>query len=96
MTETLDDLLNKIEAIFDCGVAQPIELARELGKKRQRIPEYVRQRKHRPTGDTAFKMKAWAARMSNRIAAAGSKTQNAYRSAYQDVCEKRRPGNGKD
>jgi hypothetical protein len=96
MTETVDDLLNKIEAIFDCGAGKPNELAKHMGRAPQRVSEYIRQRKHRPSVLDYFSMKSWASEMTTRIAMAGRKLQSSYRTAYREVCAKRLPVDGRN
>ena len=94
--ENLDDILNKIEAIFDCGAGSTNDLAKFMDRRRERINEYVRQRKHQPNVPDYIKMKEWASKMTLKIAMAGRKMQMAYKRAYQSICEKRVPVNGKD
>lgn len=95
MTETLEDLLNKIEAIFDCGAATVNECAKAVGRRPQRITEYVAMRKYEPPGSTALALRAWAAKISTRIAIGPKKMQAAYRLSYQVVKQKRSPVAGK-
>jgi nicotinamide mononucleotide adenylyltransferase len=89
MTETLDDLLDKLEAIFDCKAGTQTELSKFLNRRFQRVSEWVAQRKFTPPGDVALQMQQWAAQMSNRIAAGGRELQMAYRKSYQEIKERR-------
>jgi hypothetical protein len=96
MTETLDDLLNKVEAIFDCKAGTPSELAKAINKPAQSVYDWVGQRRFKPNGDTALKIQQWAAAMMLRVAKSGSKFQSKFRQSYREVCDKRRPGNGRN
>ena len=90
MIETLGDILNKIEAIFDCKAGTIKELAKYMDRRPQRISEYVAQRKHQPSVPDYIKMKEWASKITLKIAMAGSAMQVAYKQAYHDVRQKRK------
>lgn len=90
MTETLTDLLNKVEAIFKAMDGSRIELEKFIGHRRQRISEWVVQRKHEPPGAVALQMQAWAAKMTTRIAIGPRTLQVAYRDAHKMVKERRK------
>jgi hypothetical protein len=96
IVETLGDLLNKVEAIFDCGAGKPSELAKALNCHVQRVYEWVKQRKYEPGGLATLVIRNWAVNVTTRIAMAGHKMQSAYRTAYREVCAKRLPGNGRN
>lgn len=95
-TESLDDILNKIEAIFDCKAGTIKEVAKLLDRRPQQVSEYIAQRKHQPNVPDYIKMKEWAAKMTLRIAMAGREMQMAYKHAYRDVCAKRLPVAGRN
>jgi hypothetical protein len=94
--ETLGDLLNKTEAMIDCRAGTVNELAKFLGRRPQRVSEWIGQRKYCPPGDVTLKIQEWAAKISNRIAVT-KRLQPIYRESYAKICERRsRPGNGKN
>lgn len=90
VSETVTDVLNKIEAILECGAGKLNGLARHVGCRPQRISEYIRQRKHQPGVADYLLMKEWASKMTLRIAMAGREMQAAYVIAYTTVCKKRK------
>lgn len=90
--ETLDTLLDKVEAMFDCGAAKAMDLAKYLDVPPQRIWGWVRQRKPKPSGETALKIQAWAAGVSTAIST-NRGLQRAYREAFAAVQQKRKREN---
>ena len=95
-TETptiLPDLLNRVEAIIDCGAATATELGQFLlpdQDKRQsgiRVSEWIRSRKKSPNGEIALRMKEWCARKELEIMQKRMATK--YRTAYRGVLNKR-------
>jgi hypothetical protein len=96
VTETLPDLLNKVEAIVKCGAGTFVELAKDIKEKPASVYDWIGQRRFTPNGDVTLRIQQWAAKKSNQIAMAGRKLQTAYRAAYREVCEKRLPVDGRN
>jgi hypothetical protein len=88
--QSLDDLLNRIEAIMKCGAGTTKELAKALEKPVSNIYDWIGQRRFEPSGEVALRMQTWAAKKTTQIAMAGRKLQTEYRIAYREVCKKRK------
>lgn len=95
-TETptiLTDLLNRIEAILDCGAATTKELGEYLLPEQDtrqsgiRVAEWIRSRKRTPQGDTALKMMEWASQKTLEITKARKATK--YNKAFRSVESRR-------
>lgn len=90
MSDTLSTLLNKVEALIISGFSSISKCAAEIGERPQRVSEWVTQRAHEPSGETALKLQSWAAQQTLRMSISSKAEQCRYRQAYRDVTEKRR------
>lgn len=95
-TETptiLHDLLNRIEAIIECGAGTITELAKHIYPNKEvaisviRVSEWVKSRRRTPMGETALQMKEWASRKELDITKNRQATK--YRTAYKAVLKRR-------
>jgi hypothetical protein len=94
--QTLDDLLNRVEAIVKCGEGTFVELAKAIKERPSSVYDWIGQRRFTPNGDVTLRIQQWAAKKTTQIAMAGRKLQVAYRIAYREVCAKRLPVDGRD
>ena len=96
MTETLDDLLNKVEAIIKCRAGTYDELHKATKKPLSSLYDLIGgPRRFKPNGDITLKIQTWAAKKTTQIAIGLKETQSAYRAAYQEIREKRSPVGGR-
>jgi hypothetical protein len=91
----LPELLNRAEAMIDCGAGTIAGLAEYLmpeQAKRQattRVSEWIRSRTRNPNGETALRLQEWAAARTLEIV--GNRgLAKAYRKAFSEVKERRK------
>jgi hypothetical protein len=92
MKDLLGDILNRVEALLDCGLAgSQAELGRALGLGNggtERISSTIKRRTVRPNGELALRLLDWLKQMEVTIA--GDKKKAAlYRRAHKAVKERR-------
>lgn len=91
----LPDVLNRVEAMIDSGAGTISELAEFLlpGQPRSqstvRVSEWIRSRVKSPNGETALRLKAWAAKKTIEIAGKRAST-SAYNKAFKAVTARRK------
>lgn len=66
-TETLTDLLNKIWALWHIKVATLQQIADQIGVDARSVANWVTQRRRKPDGESAFKLKSLAAIMTHKL-----------------------------
>lgn len=80
--ETLAVVLNKLYAMKVADVVSLKQIAKGIKESEQQVSQWVMQRSRIPKADVAFKMKAFAAKMTIYIAT-NRPLQPRYRAAYQ-------------
>jgi hypothetical protein len=89
----LTDVLNRVEAILDCGAATTAELGSYLLPTHNkttsgiRVAEWIRSRKKSPTGEVALRMKEWASAKTLEISKRRMATK--YNEAFKAVQRRR-------
>lgn len=86
--ENLTCILNKLYAMKVAKVVRISQIAKAIGEGPTQTSMWVMQRCRRPRADAAFKLLAFAADQTIKIAASPRKTQQAYRAAYRAACDK--------
>ena len=89
----LPDILNRVEAIIECGAGTVRELATFLLPEQDpkqsgvRVSEWIKSRIRTPNGETALRMREWAAVKTLEITKHRKATK--YNQAYRAIERKR-------
>ena len=90
MTDTITTLLNKVEALIDCGFVSLSQVGRDINERRQRVSEWVTAEKRtEPRASVYMKLHDWCAEQTKKMCLAPKTMQAGYRRAYKEVCERR-------
>lgn len=87
MKDYLDELLDKVSAIIECGAGKPVEIARfviggeNVESASVQASRWIK-RQVKPAGPAALALNAWAAVKTLEIEAGGEETREAYRKAF--------------
>lgn len=87
--ETLTSILNKLLAMHAVGFISFTNASKETGYHRQDLSQWISKRDHKPSGDSAIKIRNFCVKMTLQMAVGGGrKYQPSYRAAYLVACER--------
>lgn len=92
----LTTVLDRCEAMIDCGAAKLVELAefvcpdKPTGEAITRASEWVRRRVKRPNGETALRLHKWAEVKTLEISKGGKAIGEAYAKAFAEIQNRRK------